>query len=208
MEAFTRRFARYGLRAEAMAPVYGLAEATLGVSFPPPLRGPVLDRVDKDAFMNGGRAVPVPGEHPNALVHVACGLPIPGHQVRIVDGSGGELPERAEGHVQFSGPSVTSGYHRNPEATRALLHGEWMDTDDYGYVAAGDLYITGRIKDTIIRAGRNIHPYDLEDAVGSLEGIRQAAASRCSAAGTSAPPPRRSSSGRNARGRTRDCTRR
>ena len=87
--------------------------------------------------------------------------------------SGRELPERAEGHIQFSGPSVTSGYYRNPEATRNLLHGEWMDTDDYGYVAEGDIYITGRIKDTIIRAGRNIHPYELEEAVGNLEGIRK-----------------------------------
>jgi 1-acyl-sn-glycerol-3-phosphate acyltransferase len=112
-------------------------------------------------------------EHKDALIHVACGLPIPGHQVRIVDASGRELPERAEGHIQFSGPSVTSGYYRNPEATRNLLHGEWMDTDDYGYVAAGDIYITGRIKDTIIRAGRNIHPYDLEEAVGNLDGIRK-----------------------------------
>jgi 1-acyl-sn-glycerol-3-phosphate acyltransferase len=173
MDAFTRRFERYGFRAGAMAPVYGLAEATLGVSFPPPLRGPLLDRVDKDEFMNGGRAVPVPPGHESALVHVACGVPISGHQVRIVDGSGRELPERAEGHLQFSGPSVTSGYHRNPEATSRLLHGRWMDTDDYGYVAAGDVYITGRIKDTIIRAGRNIHPYDLEEAVGSLDGIRK-----------------------------------
>ncbi len=173
MEAFTKRFERYGFRPEAMAPVYGLAEATLGVAFPPPLRGPLLDRVDKDQFMNGGRAVPVPPEHENALIHVACGLPIPGHQVRIVDGSGHELPERAEGHIQFSGPSVTSGYFRNPEATRNLLHDKWMDTDDYGYVAAGDIYITGRIKDTIIRAGRNIHPYDLEKAVGDLDGIRK-----------------------------------
>ncbi len=173
MEAFTKRFERYGFRPGAMAPVYGLAEATLGVAFPPPLRGPLLDRVDKDQFMNGGRAVPVPREHERALIHVACGVPIPGHQVRIVDGSDRELPERAEGHIQFSGPSVTSGYFRNPEATRNLLHGEWMDTDDYGYVAAGDIYITGRIKDTIIRAGRNIHPYDLEEAVGNLEGIRK-----------------------------------
>jgi 1-acyl-sn-glycerol-3-phosphate acyltransferase len=173
MAAFTKRFERYGFRPQAMAPVYGLAEATLGVSFPPPLRGPLLDRVDRDQFMNGGRAVPVPPEHGNALVHVACGLPIPGHQVRIVDESGRELPERTEGHLQFNGPSVTSGYFRSPEKTRALLHGEWMDTDDYGYVAAGDVYITGRIKDTIIRAGRNIHPYDLEEAVGNLEGIRK-----------------------------------
>jgi 1-acyl-sn-glycerol-3-phosphate acyltransferase len=156
-----------------MAPVYGLAEATLGVAFPPPLRGPKLDRVDKVQFMNGGRAVPVPPEHKDALVHVACGLPVPGHQIRVVDGSNRELPERAEGHIQFSGPSVTSGYYRNPEATRDLLDGEWMNTGDYGYIAGGDIHITGRIKDTIIRAGRNIHPYDLEEAVGNLEGIRK-----------------------------------
>ncbi len=176
MEAFTQRFARWGFRREAMAPVYGLAEATLGVAFPPPLRGPRLDRVDKEQFMSGGRAVPVAADHQgneSTLTFVACGLPIPGHQMRIVDGSGRELPERAEGHLQFSGPSVTSGYYRNPEATSELLHGEWMDTGDYGYIAEGDIHITGRIKDTIIRAGRNIHPYDLEEAIGNLEGIRK-----------------------------------
>jgi 1-acyl-sn-glycerol-3-phosphate acyltransferase len=173
MEAFSQRFAHYGFRREAMAPVYGLAEATLGVAFPPPLRGVKLDRVDKHQFMHGGRAVPVVLEHPDALVHVACGLPVPGHQIRVVDGSGRELPERAEGHIQFKGPSVTSGYYRNPEATRELLHGAWMNSGDYGYIAQGDIHITGRIKDTIIRAGRNIHPYDLEEAVGNLEGIRK-----------------------------------
>ncbi len=171
--AFTQRFARWGFKPETMAPVYGLAEATLGVSFPPPARGPVLDRVDREQFTHAGRAVPVPAAHADALDFVACGVPIPGHQVRVVDSAGRELPERAEGYIQFSGPSVTSGYYRNPEATRQLLHGAWMNTDDYGYVAAGDLYITGRIKDTIIRAGRNIHPYELEEAVGGLDGIRK-----------------------------------
>ncbi|MEK6594014.1 MAG: AMP-binding protein [Pseudomonadota bacterium] len=173
MEAFTQRFARYGFRREAMAPVYGLAEATLGVAFTPPMRGVRLDRVDKHQFMHSGRAVPVPPEHKDALVHVACGLPVPGHQIRVVDSAGRELPEREEGHIQFTGPSVTSGYYRNPEATRELLHGEWMNTGDYGYIAQGDIHITGRIKDTIIRAGRNIHPYDLEETVGNLEGMRK-----------------------------------
>ena len=173
MSAFTQRFAPYGFKFEAMAPVYGLAEATLGVAFPPPMRGPRLDRVDRERFAQGGSAVPVPPEHEDALVFVACGYPIPGHQLRVVDGAGQELPEREEGHIQFSGPSVTSGYHRNPEATRDLLRGEWMNTGDYGYVAEGDVHITGRIKDTIIRAGRNIHPYELEEAVGNLDGIRK-----------------------------------
>ena len=173
MAAFSKRFARWGFKPEAMSPVYGLAEATLGVAFTPPLRGPKLDRVHKDQFMRGGRAVPVPADHANVLTLVACGLPIPGHQIRIVDGSDRELPERAEGHIQFSGPSVTSGYYRNPEATRNLLHGEWMDTGDYGYIAEGEIYISGRVKDVIIRAGRNIYPYELEKAVGAIEGVRK-----------------------------------
>jgi 1-acyl-sn-glycerol-3-phosphate acyltransferase len=173
INAFIKRFARFGFRPEAMAPVYGLAEATLGVGFSPPGRGVKIDRVDREIFTSGGRAVPVPQEHKDALSFVACGMPIPGHQIRVVDGSGRELPERAEGHIQFSGPSVTSGYYRSPELTRNLLHGEWMDTDDYGYVAEGDIYITGRIKDTIIRAGRNIHPYELEEAIGNLGGVRK-----------------------------------
>ena len=174
MAAFTRRFERYGLKPEAMAPVYGLAEATLGVSFPPPGRGPRLDRVERDTFTRHGRAVPVPdGVATEALTFVACGKPVPGHQVRVVDASDHELPEREEGHIHFSGPSATSGYYRNPEDTRELLHGEWIDTGDFGYIAEGDVYITGRVKDVIIRAGRNIYPYELEEAVGALDGIRK-----------------------------------
>jgi 1-acyl-sn-glycerol-3-phosphate acyltransferase len=172
MEAFIQRFARHHFRREAMAPVYGLAEATLGVAFPPPERGPLVDRVDREQFTSGGRAVPA-AEGADALIFVACGVPVPGHQVRVVDPSGRELPERSEGHIQFSGPSVTSGYFRNPEATADLLDGAWMNTGDYGYVAGGDIHISGRIKDTIIRAGRNIHPYELEEAVGNLDGIRK-----------------------------------
>jgi 1-acyl-sn-glycerol-3-phosphate acyltransferase len=171
--AFSKRFARFGFKPEAMAPVYGLAEATLGVSFPPPGRGPKFDSVDRDRFTKDGRAVVVPDTASDALTFVACGRPIPGHQVRIVDGTDRELGEREEGHIHFSGPSITSGYYHNPEDTRLLLHGEWIDTGDYGYIAEGDVHITGRVKDVIIRAGRNIYPYELEQAVGALDGIRK-----------------------------------
>jgi 1-acyl-sn-glycerol-3-phosphate acyltransferase len=173
MAAFTRRFAHYGFRPEAMTPVYGLAEATLGVAFTPAGRGPRLDRVDRTAFSRGGRAIPVPETHADALMFVACGHPFPGHQVRVVDGNDLELGERQEGRIQFSGPSSTSGYYRNPEQTRLLLDGEWLNTGDYGYIAEGELYISGREKDLIIRAGRNIYPYELEEAIGNLEGIRK-----------------------------------
>lgn len=173
MTAFSKRFARYGLKPEAMTPVYGLAEATLGVSFTSPGRGPKLDRIERETFTNDGRAIPVSDPGTSALTFVACGLPLHGHQVRVVDGSDRELAEREEGHIQFSGPSTTSGYYRNPEATRELLHGEWIETGDYGYVAEGEIHITGRVKDTIIRAGRNIYPYELEEAVGALDGVRK-----------------------------------
>jgi 1-acyl-sn-glycerol-3-phosphate acyltransferase len=171
--AFSRRFAAWGFKPEAMAPVYGLAEATLGVSFPPPARGPRIDRVKRDVFTRTARAVPAAEDDADALAFVACGYPIPGHQVRVVDARGNELAEREEGRVQFFGPSVTSGYYRNPEATRELLRDGWMDTGDYGYIAEGEIYITGRVKDIIIRAGRNISPYELEEAVGALPGIRK-----------------------------------
>ena len=95
------------------------------------------------------------------------------YEVRIVDERGTELEERAEGSVEFRGPSTTSGYFRNPAATRALFDGEWLRSGDRGYVAGGELYITGRDKDLIVRAGRNLYPYDLEAAVGEVDGVRK-----------------------------------
>jgi len=92
--------------------------------------------------------------------------------MRLVDESGLEVGERQVGRLQFKGPSATSGYYRNPEATAALFAGEWLDTGDMAYFADGDFYLTSRVKDIIIRGGRNLHPYELEDAAGGLPGVR------------------------------------
>jgi 1-acyl-sn-glycerol-3-phosphate acyltransferase len=168
---FSERFARYGLRPNAMAPVYGLAECAVGLAFPPPDRGVVIDRIARDTFMRTGRAEA--GEGADVLRIVACGRPLPGHQIRIVDGTGRELGERVEGRLQFRGPSATAGYYRNPQQNSLLFHGDWLDSGDYAYMAGGDVYLTGRAKDVIIRAGRNIYPYELEEAVGNIPGIRK-----------------------------------
>ncbi len=173
LERFHARFARYGLRREALAPVYGLAECCVGLSFPPPGRGPVLDRVRRESLERHGRAEPAPEDTPRAAVFVGCGRPLPGHEIRIVDGRGREVPERTEGRIQFRGPSCTRGYYRNPEATRALFDGAWLESGDRGYVAGGELFVTGRAKDLVIRAGRNIHPQEIEDVVGELPGLRK-----------------------------------
>ena len=170
---FHERFARYGFRHETMAPVYGLAESSVGLAFPPLGRAPVIDRVQREPFMREGRALPAGKDDANALRFVACGQPLPGHQIRIVDSTGHEVAEREEGRLEFQGPSVTSGYFHNPQETRRLFHDGWLDSGDLAYMAGGDVYLTGRVKDIIIRSGRNIYPHELEEAVGNITGIRK-----------------------------------
>ena len=116
---FGERFASYGFRTQAMTPVYGLAETAVGLAFPPLNRGPRIDRIERDTFITRGKAVPVSDAAQGALEFVACGQPLPGYQIRIVDAAGRELPEREEGRLEFQGPSATSGYLHNPEATSA-----------------------------------------------------------------------------------------
>jgi 1-acyl-sn-glycerol-3-phosphate acyltransferase len=170
---FTERFADYGYKPGTMLPVYGLAENSLALAFPPWGRGPKVDAVKRVSLSSSGEAVPAEDDDQDALRFVGCGYPLPGHEIRIVDATGAELAERREGRIQFRGPSSTSGYFRNPEATRQLFDGDWLDSGDRGYFAAGEIFITGRAKDMIIRAGRNIYPQELEEAVGNLEGVRK-----------------------------------
>ncbi|HIP52967.1 MAG TPA: acyl-phosphate glycerol 3-phosphate acyltransferase, partial [Chromatiales bacterium] len=170
---FIERFGRYGFRHEAMAPVYGLAEAAVGLAFPPPERGPVIDRIQREPFVAQGRALPAPASDASVLEFVACGQPLPGHEIRIVDASGREVADREEGRLEFRGPSATSGYFHNPEATQRLFDGAWLDSGDLAYIANGDVYLTGRVKDVIIRGGRNIYPHEVEEAIGDITGVRK-----------------------------------
>ncbi|MFA9420721.1 MAG: AMP-binding protein [Gammaproteobacteria bacterium] len=172
IERFTRRFQAVGFKPETMMPVYGLAESSVGLAFPPLHRKPVIDRINRDQFSHTGQAIAAEQTDKNALCFVACGHALNGHQIRIVDADGKELPERYKGNLQFRGPSVTSGYFRNPEATKRLFIGDWLNSGDLAYIADDDIFITGRIKDVIIRAGRNVYPPELEQVVGNIEGIR------------------------------------
>jgi 1-acyl-sn-glycerol-3-phosphate acyltransferase len=173
IDRFCERFGKHGFRQATMMPVYGLAENSLGVTFPPVGRRPLIDMVRRDDLMRRGRAVPAGSDEDTPLRMVACGRPLPGHEVRIVDDGGHELPDRYVGHLQFRGPSASSGYFRNADATRELFDRDWLDSGDLAYVGEGDIYVTGRVKDIVIRAGRNIAPTELEEAIGDIAGVRK-----------------------------------
>jgi len=171
MKKFCEHFKAYGFDPISMTPVYGLAESSVGLVFPPLNRGPLVDHIQRDLFMK--KKIAEPSSDKSGLEFVSSGLALKGHQIRIVDEFNQELPSRHEGALQFQGPSSTKGYFKNQKKTDELIHKEWLNTGDQAYIAEGELYITGRVKDIIIRAGRNIYPDQLEKAIGLIEGIRK-----------------------------------
>jgi acyl carrier protein len=172
LRRFIERYRRYGFRPEAMAPVYGLAENAVAVALPAPGQTPMIDRISRKAFSRGGIAEPA-ADNTDVMEVVSCGPPIPDHEVRIVDEHGSILSERREGQLEFRGPSATSGYFRNEAKTRELFHDGWLASGDRAYVADGRVYITGGIKDIVIRGGQHIYPHEVEDAVNGIPGIRK-----------------------------------
>jgi fatty-acyl-CoA synthase len=172
---FAETFARYGFRETAFVPSYGMAETALAVSFGTLDAGVLVDAVDRRRLAEDALAVPAnDGSPEHARAFVACGRPLPDHQLEIRDDRGRVLPERAVGRIFVRGPSVMAGYFEQPEATAAVLDAAgWLDTGDLGYLLDGQIVITGRAKDLIIFGGRNIWPQDLEWAVEEIPGLRR-----------------------------------
>jgi 1-acyl-sn-glycerol-3-phosphate acyltransferase len=170
LRRFIERFSRFRFRPGAMAPVYGLAECAVALALPPPGREPLIDRVNREVLSRRGVAEPASINDPDAIEIVACGRPVPGHEIRIVDDAEREVEERRVGRLQFRGPSATSGYFHNEAKTRELFRDGWLESGDQAYIANGEVFITGRIKDIIIRAGQHVYPQELEEAVGDIAG--------------------------------------
>lgn len=173
IERFTEKFARCGFHREALLPVYGLAEASLGLAASAMGGGARVDRIERAPFQSDGKAVPATSQSDSTLQFVSVGRTLPEMEIRIVDENAHPMPERQEGKVLFRGPSVTSGYYRNPAATKELVREDgWLDSGDFGYFADGELYITGRAKDLIIKGGRNLYPHEIEEIAGQVDGVR------------------------------------
>lgn len=169
---FVTKFAPAGLRPNAMLPSYGMAESTLAITFHPLDQPMIVDKVDGEA-MKRGEAAKATEQTRTTLEIVGCGRPFTGHEIAIVDESGNRLGERRVGEVIARGPSVTPGYFQNPEATAETFRDGWLHTGDLGYIADGELFICGRLKDLIIIRGANFYPQDIEWVVGDLPGVRR-----------------------------------
>lgn len=174
LEKFSQKFSPFGFKKEAILPVYGLAENALGLTTTPLNRGVRVDVISRSIFENKLEATPVQTNiKEDQLAFVSCGNVIPQHQIRIVDDKGNVLSERQIGQLQFQGPSSMQGYFNDVEATNAVFHDGWCDTGDLGYIADSELFITGRKKDIIIKAGRNFVPADIEYVAAQVAGIRR-----------------------------------
>jgi acyl-CoA synthetase (AMP-forming)/AMP-acid ligase II len=174
LERFAARFGRYGFRREAMTPVYGLAECSVALAFPPLGRGPRVDRVAREPFSREGRAEPAAADAPASLEFVSAGRALPEHEIRLVDDAGAAVADRVVGRLLFRGPSATSGYLANPEATSAITMADgFLDSGDLAYRADGEIYVCGRRKDLIIKAGRNLVPQEIEEAAAEVPGVRR-----------------------------------
>jgi acyl-CoA synthetase (AMP-forming)/AMP-acid ligase II len=188
MDAFVRRFKSYNLRRDLFLPVYGLAEATVGVTFGE-LNAPVaIDGINRRVFEREARAEPLPEEgakSPAERLHlVSVGRPLEHIDVKIVDDAGGELGERLCGEICVRGPNVMKGYvderrfgEQDHEDGCTHLDDPWLHTGDVGYIADGRLYVVGRACDAIETAReRTVYPEEIELFVNSVDGIRAGSA--------------------------------
>ena len=175
LERFTKRFSPWGFSPRSYIPCYGLAESSVALTFPSLTEEPTIDRIDRIEFETTGTATPTSSKEVNQILEfVSNGVVLPGHELLLIDDTGKGVAERTRGKILFRGPSRTNGYFRNPQATRAAINTDgWMDSGDLGYLADNELFVTGRLKDCIIKSGRNITPQDVEMAVWEVEGVRK-----------------------------------
>ena len=171
-EEFLQRLAPAKLRREAMFPVYGLAEASLAVSFPQLGSLPRSISLNRHRMNVGEQVVHVSPDDRDAVTLMSVGRAIPYCRLRLVDDADQPVPEGRIGHIQISGDNVTQGYYENPEANAATLTADgWVRTGDLGLIHEGELYISGRAKEIIFVNGQNYYPHDIESIAQRADGL-------------------------------------
>ncbi len=170
-DSFLTTMKEYGLKRETMFTVYGMAEATLAVSFPVPGEEYRAVHVDRHQLNMGEKIKFTDKTSQDVLSFAIVGKPVLDCKVRIADKEN-ILADETVGSIQISGPNVTQGYYKNEEANHATITSDgWLDTGDLGFMYKDELIITGRAKDIIFANGLNYYPHDLEDLLLNIDGL-------------------------------------
>jgi fatty-acyl-CoA synthase len=167
---FLERFRGHGLKESALATCYAMAENVFAVTQGGIDRPVTVDRISQRGLLVERVAEPAK-EGEDALNMLSCGAPLSNAAVKIVDDSRRDLPERRLGEVLLRSDCMLNGYYNRPDLTGKAFHEGWFLTGDLGYLAGGEVYITGRKKDLIIVGGKNVYPQDLEALASEVPGI-------------------------------------
>jgi fatty-acyl-CoA synthase len=168
--AFAEKFRPYGLPEHALATCYAMAENVFAVTQSEPGAAVVTDLISQQAFL-GNRIARPPAAGEPSLTMLSSGRPLDGYHIQILNNARRALPERALGEIALRSDCMLSGYFHREDATEQAFHNGWFLTGDLGYLADGELYVTGRKKDVIIVGGKNVYPQDLEALASEVPGV-------------------------------------
>jgi acyl-CoA synthetase (AMP-forming)/AMP-acid ligase II len=177
-EIFHKKLYPYGLRAQTLSASYAMAENVFAVTQAEIGENVTVDTIDRQAFMSAQQALPVSeqtnetrGDAVPVLKMLSAGRPIAGTRIRILSSGGQDLPDRQIGEIALQSNCLLTGYYHRPDLTEKAFIDGWYLTGDLGYLAGGELFVTGRKKDLIIVGGKNIYPQDIENLAGEVEGV-------------------------------------
>lgn len=168
--AFYERFKGYGLKFEALQTSYAMAENVFGVTQSKLGSIPMVEEIDREAFM-GERVAKSPLDGRPAMKMMSSGQPLENTRVKVLDEKGNEVPERVIGELALQSDCMLTSYYHRPDATEKAFRDGWYLTGDYGYVSKGEVFVSGRKKDMIIVGGKNIYPQDLESLTYEVPGV-------------------------------------
>lgn len=169
-QAFYEKFKNYGLRLETLQASYAMAENVFGVTQSDLSEPPMVEEIDREAFMVE-RVAKAPFDGRPAMKMMSSGKPLSNTRIRVVNEKGEDLPERVIGELVLQSDCMLTEYYNRPDATEKALIGGWYYTGDYGYVSQGEVFVSGRKKDMIIVGGKNVYPQDLESLTYEVPGV-------------------------------------
>jgi acyl-CoA synthetase (AMP-forming)/AMP-acid ligase II len=167
---FAEKFEMFGLHPQILQTSYAMAENVFGVTQSSLEHGPTVDEIDRESFMTNRVATPPITGRPSMKM-LSSGRPLDNTKIRVVNENGEDIPDRLVGEIMLQSNCMLIGYYNRPDATETALRNGWYLTGDYGYLADGELYVSGRKKDMIIVGGKNIYPQDLETLTSEVPGV-------------------------------------